>query len=194
MLNATVNDYLDVEGENVAVGRGGGGGRVELYGINGLLALDNLTTYEPPATPGDLLGWAIDLSGPTLIAGAPGTNADAGAVFSTDVGPVDEPIVVDSLLDTVADDGLCTLREAITAANSDTAANGCIGGSGADTINFAVSGTIVLDTPPPDHHERHRDRRRQRRHNARRAWRERHGDPAYQQRDRGAVEPGGLPG
>ena len=68
---------------------------------------------------------------------------------STHVGPVDEPIVVDSLLDTVADDGLCTLREAITAANSDTAANGCIGGSGADTINFAVSGTIVLDTRLP---------------------------------------------
>ena len=49
-LNATVNDYLDIEGQNVAVSRGGGGGRVELYGINDLLALENPTTYAPPAT------------------------------------------------------------------------------------------------------------------------------------------------
>ena len=151
-LNATVNDYLDIQGQNVAVSRGGGGGQVEIYGINGLLTLENLTTYAPPASPGDLAGWAIELDGSSLIAGAPGTSADAGAVYSTLVSvapPSDDPIVVDSLLDTVADDGLCTLREAITAANSDTAANGCIAGSGADTINFAVSGTIVLDTRLP---------------------------------------------
>ena len=63
--------------------------------------------------------------------------------------PSDEPIVVDSLLDTVADDSFCTLREAITAANSDTAANGCAAGSGADTITFAVSGVIELSTRLP---------------------------------------------
>ena len=84
-LNATVNDYLDIEGQNVAVSRGGGGGRVELYGINGLLTLESLTTYAPPATAGDLVGWAIELDGRSLIAGAPGTNAQAGAVFSTEV-------------------------------------------------------------------------------------------------------------
>ncbi len=84
-LNATVNDYLDIEGQNVAVSRGGGGGQVEIYGINGLLTLENLTAYAPPASPGDLVGWAIELDGSSLIAGAPGTNADAGAVYSTDV-------------------------------------------------------------------------------------------------------------
>jgi CSLREA domain-containing protein len=55
-------------------------------------------------------------------------------------------IVVNSTADTVADDGECTLREAIIAANDDTAsganAGECIAGSGADTINFNItSGT-----------------------------------------------------
>ena len=41
----------------------------------------------------------------------------------------------------------CTLRMAIAAANTDTAiggANGCAAGSGTDTINFTVTGTIKL--------------------------------------------------
>jgi CSLREA domain-containing protein len=57
-------------------------------------------------------------------------------------------IVVNSDADTVADDGFCTLREAITAANSDTAsgatAGECAAGSGADTITFAANYTITL--------------------------------------------------
>ena len=82
-----VNDYLDVEGQNVAVSRGGDGGRVELYRIDdGNLLLTDPALYEPAVVAGDRLGWAIDLQGRTLVAGAPGTNSDAGAVFSTDVG------------------------------------------------------------------------------------------------------------
>lgn len=54
-------------------------------------------------------------------------------------------IVVNSTSDTSADDGSCTLREAIEAANTDSAsgvATGeCIAGSGMDTINFAITGT-----------------------------------------------------
>lgn len=54
-------------------------------------------------------------------------------------------LTVNSTADTVADDGECTLREAITAANSDTAsgvtAGECIAGSGSDTINFNITGT-----------------------------------------------------
>lgn len=57
-------------------------------------------------------------------------------------------IVVNSDSDTVANDGLCTLREAITAANGDTAsgaaAGECAAGSGADTITFAANYTITL--------------------------------------------------
>lgn len=75
-------------------------------------------------------------------------------------------ITVNSKLDTVADTGTCTLREAITAANDDTAsgvnAGECAAGSGADTIVFAITGsadytvdgsngytiTLASDLPP----------------------------------------------
>jgi CSLREA domain-containing protein len=64
-------------------------------------------------------------------------------------------ITVNSTSD-VADgtDGLCTLREAITAANSNIASGAAAGecaagsGSGSDTINFSVTGTISSDFPP----------------------------------------------
>jgi CSLREA domain-containing protein len=58
-------------------------------------------------------------------------------------------IVVNSAADVVADDGQCTLREAIIAANSDTAsgatAGECAAGSGSDTITFADDYVITLD-------------------------------------------------
>ena len=46
--------------------------------------------------------------------------------------------------------GPCTLRDAINSANTDTAVGNCGAGSGADTITFAVSGTITLTSPLPD--------------------------------------------
>jgi len=53
-------------------------------------------------------------------------------------------IIVNSKADNTADDGVCTLREAIIAANTDTASGislgECVGGSGADTINFTLTG------------------------------------------------------
>jgi hypothetical protein len=50
-------------------------------------------------------------------------------------------ITVNSLADTGAP-GICVLRDAITAANTMTATNGCAAGSGNDTIQFSISGTI----------------------------------------------------
>jgi CSLREA domain-containing protein len=54
-------------------------------------------------------------------------------------------ITVNSTADTAANDGLCTLREAINAAKNNTAsgaaAGECVAGSGADTIAFNISGT-----------------------------------------------------
>lgn len=47
-------------------------------------------------------------------------------------------ITVDSTADLIAVDGLCTLREAIRAANSDTSFSDCPAGSGADTIALAA--------------------------------------------------------
>ena len=43
----------------------------------------------------------------------------------------------------------CTLRDAITAANTDTVAGGCRAGHGADTIDFDVSGQINLGSTLP---------------------------------------------
>ncbi|MBK8021939.1 MAG: CSLREA domain-containing protein [Chloroflexi bacterium] len=60
-------------------------------------------------------------------------------------------IVVNSLADALANDGLCTLREAITAANSNTATGGCAAGTtDVDTIDLTtLNGTIVLGSPLP---------------------------------------------
>ena len=44
--------------------------------------------------------------------------------------------------------GTCSLADAITAANTDTATNGCTAGSGADTITLCVN--ITLDDYLPD--------------------------------------------
>jgi len=57
-------------------------------------------------------------------------------------------ITVDTLTDgSVA--GHCTLRDAITAANTMSAMNNCAGGTGSDTIVFSVTGTISLGSTLP---------------------------------------------
>jgi CSLREA domain-containing protein len=75
------------------------------------------------------------------------------------VGPTVMPVsaaglVVDTLVDAVGDDGFCSLREAVTAANTDTSSGGtageCPGGSGADAITFSVAGTILLAAGLPE--------------------------------------------
>jgi CSLREA domain-containing protein len=62
-------------------------------------------------------------------------------------------ITVATLSDVVADDGLCSLREAIIAANTDTASGAttgeCPAGSGTDEVNFGVTGTIYLASSLP---------------------------------------------
>jgi uncharacterized repeat protein (TIGR02543 family)/CSLREA domain-containing protein len=57
-------------------------------------------------------------------------------------------ITVNTNTDNVTTDGLCSLREAINNANSDSDTTGgdCIAGSGADTITFAGDYTINLET------------------------------------------------
>jgi predicted outer membrane repeat protein len=57
-------------------------------------------------------------------------------------------ITVDSLADTGVS-GTCILRDAITAANTMTATNGCTAGTGNDTIDFTVTGTIMLGSSLP---------------------------------------------
>ena len=54
------------------------------------------------------------------------------------------PIVVDSTSGANNVAGSCTLRDAITSANSDTAVGGCTAGSGSDTISLPAGVTITL--------------------------------------------------
>ena len=64
------------------------------------------------------------------------------------------PIVVNSPADSIADDGFCTLPEAIIAANDDVSSGEstgeCIAEDGADTIQFSVTGTIDLSDTLPE--------------------------------------------
>jgi CSLREA domain-containing protein len=61
-------------------------------------------------------------------------------------------IVVNSLADPGAS-GICALRDAITAANTTKAVNGCVAGSGHDEIHFLVNGKIrIVSTLPPVTH------------------------------------------
>ncbi len=72
------------------------------------------------------------------------------AVSAVPVSAAD--ITVNSTVDSTGDAGICTLRDAIISANTDTAAGGCPAGSGDDTINFdaALSGqTITLGSRLP---------------------------------------------
>lgn len=58
---------------------------------------------------------------------------------------------VNSLADSVAADGQCTLREAIQNTNNNAATNpDCPAGSGADMITFSISGTISLASALPN--------------------------------------------
>ncbi len=58
-------------------------------------------------------------------------------------------LTVNATADTGAAPGSCILRDAIESANTDTATGGCAAGNGADTIEFSVSGTIVLGSTLP---------------------------------------------
>jgi len=77
-----------------------------------------------------------------------------GLLGSLAVSPVlAASITVNVLGDTTADDGFCTLREAIIAANTDIASGGtigeCVAGSGSDVITFSLGGTITLTSDLP---------------------------------------------
>jgi len=83
-------------------------------------------------------------------------GATAPAAEDVFLTPAGNTITVNSTTDVAnSSDGLCTLREAITAANTNTAsgvtAGECAaGGSGSDTITFSITGTINLASAFPD--------------------------------------------
>lgn len=131
------------------------------------------TNAVGPLSGDPLLGPLSDNGGDTLthalLAGSPARDAGDNAacppqdqrgvdrddglcdIGAFEVSVASAPIIVNSLGDLSADDGACTLREAIGSANSDTAsgatAGECLAGSGSDIIQFdaSLSGTITLD-------------------------------------------------
>jgi hypothetical protein len=80
---APFNDYLDLDGSTLAISRYNVG--VERYTVNDTtLLLSDVTVYKPAAVlQGDRLGWAIDLAGGALVAGAPGDSGLTGAVYTS---------------------------------------------------------------------------------------------------------------
>ncbi|HAJ34353.1 MAG TPA: hypothetical protein DCL15_01490 [Chloroflexi bacterium] len=88
--------------------------------------------------------------------GVPGADNDFGAgrldllaayqwLVNSGIAPqTGAPIIVTGSGDGVAEDDVCTLREAILAANQDIAIGGCSAGSGGDTITFATTLTRPL--------------------------------------------------
>ncbi|MBN8526514.1 MAG: CSLREA domain-containing protein, partial [Planctomycetes bacterium] len=58
-------------------------------------------------------------------------------------------IVVNTAVDEDVDNGTCSLREAITAANTNAAYRGCPAGAGSDAITFAGNYTITLSDQLP---------------------------------------------
>ncbi len=90
--------------------------------------------------------------------GTPDLVYDVGFLQPSVIGPVPgqtlqlalDVIVVDTLDGFDSADGLCSLREAIIAANTDTPNDSCSGGAGADRIVFGVSGIIPLTAKLPN--------------------------------------------
>jgi len=97
---------------------------------------------------------SIAIHGTDLYAG--GSFIDAGADVNADyIAMLTIPTftLVNSNADTIADDGVCTLREAITNANGDSqlyaTAGECAIGAGSDTITFAADYTITVGSTLP---------------------------------------------
>jgi CSLREA domain-containing protein len=121
-----------------------------------LSAFPNLSLAQQEAA---LLASALDLgaAGPDNDFGAGKLDLAAAYQWLLDGGIAPQtgaPITVTATGDGVSDDGLCTLREAVIAANTDAAVGGCPAGSGGDTIMFAATLarplTITLATAGAD--------------------------------------------
>ncbi len=72
-----------------------------------------------------------------ILCGAFALSFLVGALMLVPPADADTTITVTTTSDVIASDGLCSLREAIIAANTDSAFSDCPGGSGADTIIFS---------------------------------------------------------
>ena len=88
------------------------------------------------------------ISGLLRLLGVRALSAAVTLVFALTSTSLAATITVNSLKDTGAS-GICVLRDAITAAKTKTATNGCAAGSGNDQIRFGITGTITLTSTLP---------------------------------------------
>ncbi len=87
-------------------------------------------------------GIVLRLARPVLLA----------ALLVLPIRPALEAAAATIIVNTTIDPGgagVCALRDAITAANSQTAVNGCAAGTGTDTIDFNLNGMITLGSNLP---------------------------------------------
>lgn len=95
-----------------------------------------------PTQPRRSLRWTITLTMFVMVAVDVPAVTDHTARAATTI-----PVTTTS--DVVAIDGSCSLREAVTAAETDVASNECPAGSGADTIELGVGATYALAATLP---------------------------------------------
>jgi CSLREA domain-containing protein len=82
----------------------------------------------------------------------PGLDINAGMNGRINVANTAGPgadITVNTVTDELNTDGDCSLREAITSANSDSASDACVIGGVMDSIGFSLAGTVALNSPLP---------------------------------------------
>ncbi|HSM67889.1 MAG TPA: FG-GAP repeat protein, partial [Ilumatobacteraceae bacterium] len=90
VADGAVNEYLDLDGDTLAIGRPGLGGAVALFRRSGGVWPTTPTEVLAPstATAGDRVGRALALDGTLLVTGAPGDDGpmderpDSGAVYT----------------------------------------------------------------------------------------------------------------
>src|SRR4051812_43746671 len=96
--------------------------------------------YVIPATSYRLRSWLTILLVLLLLTNIPAPMAQAASLTVNSLADVDN-----------GSDSVCTLREAITAANTNANYNECVSASyGNDTITFGVAGTITLGSSLPN--------------------------------------------
>src|SRR5208282_476431 len=100
-----------------------------------------LSASEAIVRPGLLVAMLIALAPVYVVLTQSGLHASGNTIT---VNNTTDPA-------TTSGNGFCTLREAIDNANakSDTTSGDCAAGTGTDTINFSVSGTITLGSGLP---------------------------------------------
>jgi hypothetical protein len=79
-----VNDYLALDGDLIAVGRGGNGGGVSVYRIGDTWPSGPPTEIEPTGrAAGDRVGWSLAVEDTVVAMGAPGDDGATNQLFDS---------------------------------------------------------------------------------------------------------------